>query len=175
MVLHVNPGHCLNPPFSFIAMCPWVTSSSHSQAIMLLVGGYTPNSYFVASQLDPTPFPSSLNSYDCHSLLSHAWSHLIVLHNTFINLRTIKCTSFEGWKSICILSQISLLCACSKFPSYLSACLYVALVLPCTLIWSLHSLLFTHSLFTHICTTSHRLLLLIALASWAWFGIPLLF
>jgi len=82
----------------------------------------------------PTLFPSSLNSYDCHSLSSHAWSHLIVLHNTFINLRTIKCTSFEGWKSICILSQSSLLCACSKFPSHLSACLHVALVLPCTLI-----------------------------------------
>ena len=82
----------------------------------------------------PMPFPLSLNLYDCHSLSSHVWSHLIVLHDAFINLRMIKCASFEGQKSICILSQSSLLCACSKFPSHLSTCLHIALVLPCTLV-----------------------------------------
>src|SRR6266581_9132781 len=103
-------------------MRPQVTSPSHSQdstAAFHSRSGVTPLS-FTLWHTNAISFESQFVRF--HFVPSHMWSHLIVLHNAFINLRTIKCASFEGWKSICILSQISLLYACSKFPSYLSAC-----------------------------------------------------
>ena len=100
----VNPGHRLNPPFSFTAMCPRATSPGRSQdstAAFHSWSGVTPLSF----TLWHTNAISSKSQFiRFHFVPSHAWSHLIVLHDAFINLRTIKCASFEGRKSICILS-----------------------------------------------------------------------
>jgi hypothetical protein len=58
---------------------------------------------------------------------SQSWSHFIVLHDAFIELRTIKMCPCVGQQCICILSPF-LSCACDPAPSRSSPFVSVSLL-----------------------------------------------